>query len=368
MIPDFHPAARPIKAMVDLRALAHNLAVARDLAAPAGVYAVVKANASGHGVSRVLPALAAADGLALVELETAIYLRALAWRKPILLLEGFFDARELPVMAEHAFATVVHHESQVSALCAARLERRLDVFLKVNTGMNRLGLPVAGIAQVVSRLRGSGAVRTLTLMTHFASADEQDGLREPLALFRTVAAQFDLPVSLANSAGVIRYREVGGDVVRPGIMLYGSSPFAARTGGAARLGLRPVMSLRSRIIAVQSLEAGARVGYGGTHRAEHPERIGIVACGYADGYPRHAPGGSPVEVAGVRTRLVGRVSMDMLAVDLTGLPEAQVGAPVELWGSALPVDDVAASAGTIGYELLCGVTQRVPFEVTGLTP
>ncbi|MBP8294733.1 MAG: alanine racemase [Burkholderiales bacterium] len=368
MIPAFHPAARPIKAMLDLRALAHNLAVARALASPARTYAVVKANAYGHGVSRVLPGLAAADGLALLELETAIYLRALAWRKPILLLEGFFDARELPVMAEHGFATVVHHESQVHALCAARLERRLDVFVKVNTGMNRLGLPPADIAQVVSRLRGCGAVRTLTLMTHFASADEPGGLREPTALFRTVAAQFDLPVSLANSAGVIRYREVGGDVVRPGIMLYGSSPLATQAGSAASLGLRPVMSLCSRIIAVQSLEPGDRVGYGGAHRAERPERIGIVACGYADGYPRHAPDGTPVEVAGVRTRLIGRVSMDMLAVDLSGLPEAQVGAPVELWGSALPVDDVAASAGTIGYELLCGVTQRVPFEVTGLTP
>jgi alanine racemase len=368
MIPVFHPAARPIKAIVDLGALAYNLALARDLAEPARVFAVVKANAYGHGLSRVLPALAAADGLALLELESAIYLRALGWRKPILLLEGFFDGGELPVIAEHGFATVVHHEAQVEALCAARLERRLDVFVKVNTGMNRLGLPAGRIAQTVSRLRGSEAVRTLTLMTHFASADEPDGLPEPMSLFRRVAEQFDLPVSVANSAGVIRYREVGGDVVRPGIMLYGASPFATQEGTAARLGLKPVMSLCSRIIAVQSLQPGDRVGYGGAYRAERIERIGIIACGYADGYPRHAPGGTAVQVAGERTRLVGRVSMDMLAVDLTGLPAAQLGAPVELWGAALPVDEVAASAGTIGYELLCGVTQRVPFEVTGLTP
>jgi alanine racemase len=368
MIPVFRPAARPIKAMVDLGALAHNLALARALAAPARVFAVVKANAYGHGLSRVLPALAAADGLALLELESAVYLRALAWRKPILLLEGFFDRSELPVMVEHGLATVVHHEEQVEALCAARLERGLDVHLKVNTGMNRLGLPPARVAQAVSRLRGSAAVRTLTLMTHFAAADAPDGLLDPVMLFRRVAEQFDLPVSLANSAGVLRYAEVGGDVVRPGIMLYGSSPFATMAGSAGRLGLKPVMSLRSRIVAVQSLEPGALVGYGGTYRAERRERIGIVACGYADGYPRHAPTGTPVYLDGKRTRLVGRVSMDMIAVDLNELPAAQVGTPVELWGAALPVDEVAASAGTISYELLCGVTQRVPFEVSGLTP
>ena len=368
MLPVFHPAARPIKAVVDLGALAYNLALARGLAEPARVFAVVKANAYGHGLSRVLPALAAADGLALLELESAIYLRALGWRKPILLLEGFFAAGELPVIAEHGLSAVVHHEAQVEALCVARLDRRIDVFVKVNTGMNRLGLPVGRIAQTVSRLRGSNSVRSLTMMMHFAAADEPDGLSEPLALFRAIAGKFDLPVSLANSAGVIRYGEVGGDIVRPGIMLYGASPFATAAGTAARLGLRPVMSLRSRIIAVQSLEPGARVGYGGAYRAGHAHRIGIVACGYADGYPRHAPEGTPVDVAGVRTRLVGRVSMDMLSVDLSPVPAAQPGTAVELWGAAVPVDAVAAGAGTIGYELLCAVTQRVPFEVTGLTP
>lgn len=368
MIPAFNPAARPLKAVVELGALAHNLALARQLAMPAKVFAVVKANAYGHGLARVLPALAAADGLALLELESAIYLRALGWRKPVLLLEGFFDASELPVLAEYGFATVVHHDAQVEALCAARIGRGLDIFLKVNTGMNRLGLAPGRIARAVSRLRAASAVGTLTLMTHFACAESPDGLHEPMSLFRDVAKQFDLPVSLANSAGVIRYAEVGGDVVRPGIMIYGASPFAPEEGTAARLGLRSVMSLQSRIIAVQLLRPGDRVGYGGAYRAERHERIGIVACGYADGYPRHAPEGTPVQVAGERTRLIGRVSMDMMAVALTGLPDAQLGAPVELWGSALPVDEVAASAGTIGYELLCGVAQRVPFEVTRVTP
>jgi len=368
MIPVFQPAARPIKAVVNLGALAHNLARARQLAAPAKVYAVVKANAYGHGLSRMFPALAGADGLALLELEAAIYLRALGWRKPILLLEGFFDGRELEAFAEHGFATVVHHEAQIEALAATQIRRSLDVFVKINTGMNRLGFAEDRVANAVSRLRGLACVRTLTLMTHMASADLPDGLHEPMARLRRVAGQFDLPVSIANSAGVFRYGEVGGDIVRPGIMLYGASPFGMPDGLPARLGLLPVMSLQSRIIATQQLESGDRVGYGGAYRAEQGGRIGVVACGYADGYPRHAPGGTPVVVNGRRTRIVGRVSMDMITVDLSGLPDVSEGAAVELWGESIPVDEVAAAAGTIGYELLCGVTQRVPFEVAGLNP
>ena len=366
MTPVFHPTARPIRAIVDLAALAHNLASARQLSHPAKVFAVVKANAYGHGLVRVLPALAAADGLATLELEAAIYLRALGWRKPILMLEGFFDASELPVFAEHGLSTVVHHEAQVRALGASRLPRLLDVYIKLNSGMNRLGFASDDVAHVVSRLRGSGSVRTLTLMSHFAAADEPDGVAEPLSAFRAVAGQFDLPVSLANSAGVLRYSEVGGDVVRPGIMLYGASPVASVS--AATLKLRPVMTLKSAIIAVQTLKPGDRVGYGGAYRAAAHERIGIVACGYADGYPRQAGAGTPVDVGGMRTHLAGRVSMDMLAIDVTHIPSAEAGTPVELWGNAVAVDDVAAASGTIGYELLCRITQRVPFEVTGLTP
>ena len=368
MIPVFQPAARPIKAVVNLAALAHNVARAKTLAGPAHVFGVVKANAYGHGLSRVLPALAGADGLALLELEAAIYLRALGWRKPILLLEGFFDARELDTITEHGLAIVVHREAQIDALATFGGDRRIDVSVKINTGMNRLGLPPSRVAHALSRLRALGCVRTLTLMMHFASADEPDGIAGPLALFRSIAGEYDLPVSIANSAALFRYRDVGGDVVRPGIMLYGASPFSTEAGTAVRLGLRPVMSLRSRIIAVQQVERGDRIGYGGTHRIEKSGRIGVVACGYADGYPRHAPTGTPVVVEGRRVPLVGRVSMDMITVDLTQLPEAGEGADVELWGDALPVDEVARAAGTISYELLCGVTQRVPFEVTGLGP
>lgn len=364
MIPVFQPAARPIKAVIDLSALAHNVALAKQRSHPAKVFAVVKANAYGHGLARVLPALGGADGLALIELEAAIWLRALGWRKPILLLEGFFGAAELAVFAEHRLSCVVHHESQVRALAGATIAHALDVFIKVNTGMNRLGFAMPEVAHVVSRLRGSKAVRSLTLMTHFASADELDGIEEPLARFRAVADQFDLPVSLANSAGVLRYGEVGGDIVRPGIMLYGASP---STTPVSLLKLKPVMALRSALIAVQHLVPGDRVGYGGTYLAASERRIGIVACGYADGYPRQATERTPIDVGGMRTHPVGRVSMDMIAVDITHIPQATAGTPVELWGPSIPVDDVAASAGTIGYELLTKVTQRVPFEVTGLT-
>ena len=365
MIPVFHPSARPIKAVVDLSALAHNVAVARQRAHPAKVFAVVKANAYGHGLARVLPALCGADALALIELEAAIWLRALGWRKPILLLEGFFSAAELDSHAEHSLSCVVHHESQVRALADASLPRALDIFIKVNSGMNRLGFAPDSVAHVVTRLRGSKSVKSLTLMTHLASADELDAIAEPLARFREIAARFDLPVSLANSAGVLRYAEVGGDVVRPGIMLYGASP---STAPVALLGLKPVMTLQSALIAVQHLVAGDGVGYGAGYRATKAGRIGIVACGYADGYPRQANDRTPVEVGGVTTRPVGRVSMDMIAVDITHIPHADVGTPVELWGQKIAVDEVAASAGTIGYELLTRVTQRVPFEVTGLTP
>jgi alanine racemase len=368
MIPVFHPLARPIKAVVNLAALAHNVARAKSLASPARIYAVVKANAYGHGLSRILPALSAADGLALLELESAIYLRALGWTKPILLLEGFFDGSELVSFAEYGFSTVVHNEAQVETLAATPIERRIDVFLKVNTGMNRLGLKPSRVAHAITRLRSVPAVRTLTLMTHLASADEPDGIGDPVKRFRTIAERFDLPVSIANSAGVFRYHEIGGDVARPGIMLYGSSPFAARGVTAADLGLRPVMNFVSRVIAVLTLTPGDRIGYGGAWQAERDMRIGVVACGYADGYPRQAPSGTQVAVDGRRVPIVGRVSMDMITIDLTDVPDAVEGAAVELWGDAIPVDDVATAAGTIGYELLCRVTQRVPFEVTGLTP
>jgi len=326
------------------------------------VLAVVKADAYGHGLARVLPALAEADGLALLELDAAIRLRDARYARRILLLEGFFDPRELAEIAGARIAIVVHDLAQVAMLERAKLERPLEVFVKINSGMNRLGLAPSEVVPVCERLARAPTVAALRLMTHFARADEDDGVADALATFESACRNLPYPRSLANSAGVFRHAEVGGEIVRPGIMLYGATPFAYRT--AESLGLQPVMTLRSRLIAVRELAADDSVGYGGAYTATRPHRLGVVACGYADGYPRHAPNGTPVLVCGRRARIAGRVSMDMITVDLTDVPEARVGSPVVLWGEGLPVDDVAAAASTIGYELLCALAPRVPVVTT----
>jgi alanine racemase len=259
-------------------------------------------------------------------------------------------------------ATVIHGEDQVRMLEEASLARPLEVFVKINTGMNRLGVGAADVRTLIERLTHCDSVAVIRLMTHFARADDDDGIQEQLAVFESACMGLQYPRSLANSAGVVRYAEVGGDIVRPGIMLYGASPFAWMSAEA--IGVAPVMTLRSGIIAVQELKAGDAVGYGGAYVAAEPQRLGVIACGYADGYPRHAPNGTPVLVCGKRVPMAGRVSMDMLTVDLRDVPEARVGSPVVLWGEGLPVDEVAAAAGTVGYELLCAVAPRVPFVVS----
>jgi alanine racemase len=356
--------ARPLLAQLSLPALRANLARARELAPNAEVLAVVKADAYGHGLMRVLPALEDADGLALVEIDVAIALRAAGYARRILLLEGFFTADELPEIAERRIAVVVHSEAQLRMLERSRLRKPIEVFIKINTGMNRLGIAPSDIVRTVERLNNCAAVAVLRLMTHFARADEDQGIREPLGVFNAACRGMPYPRSLANSAGVVRYDEVGGEIVRPGIMLYGASPWSAES--AESIGVRPVMTLRSEIIAVQALGAGECVGYGGSYTATRACRIGVVACGYADGYPRLAPYGTPVLVHGKKARIAGRVSMDMLTVDITELPEATVGSPVVLWGEGLPVDDVARAASTVGYELLCAVAPRVPFIVSNI--
>lgn len=356
--------ARPLYAQINVAALRGNLARVRDQAPGAQVLAVVKANAYGHGLLRVLPGLDDADGLALVELEAACLLRDQRYSRRILLLEGFFTADELPEFSRRRLATVVHDEGQVRALEASILERPLEVFIKVNAGMNRLGFRPGKVADVCRRLASSPAVAALRLMMHFARADEDDGVAESLAEFERACKGLPYPRSLANSAGIIRYAEVGGDVVRPGIMLYGATPLPYDT--AEMLGLRPAMTLRSALIGVQDVRPGEAVGYGGTYVAARAQRIGVIAGGYGDGYPRHAVNGTPVLVCGKRVRLAGRPSMDMLTVDLSDVPEATVGSPVVLWGEGLPVDEVASAAATVGYELLCAVAPRVPFVTSEL--
>jgi alanine racemase len=357
--------ARPIQARIDLSALENNLQVARRATA-SRLMSVIKADGYGHGLLRVAEALAATDGYALLDIQDAVCLREAGFRQAILLLEGFFNAEELPVIAEHDLSCVIHSPWQVAMLDGYPGAGTLDVWLKVNTGMNRLGFAPQQVAQVMEKLRRHRAVRGITLMTHFANADEARGVAEPLALFNEIAAPYRIARSLANSAALLRYPATHADWVRPGIMLYGASPFAHESGGdvsAQQLGLKPAMTLSSRIIATQQLRAGDEVGYGALFRAEHAMRIGIVACGYADGYPRSAQNGTPVLVDGQRTGTLGRVSMDMLYVDLSNLPQADIGSCVVLWGEGMPIEEVARAAGTVSYELMCALAPRVPVVV-----
>lgn len=350
--------SRPLRATISLSALRHNLGVARRHAPRSRIMAVIKANGYGHGMLRAARGLEGADGFAVLNLSEAVALREAGSTQTILLLEGFFSADELPLLAEHRIASVVHCGEQLEMLESSGLPVRLEVFFKINSGMNRLGFRPEDAAAMLQRLRACGAVGKTTLMTHFACADEAQGIAAQLAVFGDATAGLDLPVSLANSATVLRYPQAHGDWVRPGIMLYGASPVADRS--ADGLGLKPAMTLESRLIATQELKTGDAVGYGGTFCANQATLVGIVACGYADGYPRHAPTGTPVLVDGIRTRTLGRVSMDMLMVDLTSIPGAGIGSAVTLWGDGMPVDEVAAAAGTISYELLCALAPRVP--------
>lgn len=353
---------RPIQARISIGAMAHNLRVARSHAGATRVFAVVKANAYGHGLSRARRALAAADGFAVLTLEEAANLRLMGVDQPILLLEGFFGVDEIATCAELDLWPVLHHPAHLDWLQQQPPARPLQVFLKFDSGMHRLGFPLADHAAIVARARSLSAVAGITLMTHFAQADETVGVDWQLHPFLRELSAYGLPWSSANSAALLRYPQTLGDWARPGLMLYGASPFADLS--AEQLGLRPAMTLRSEIISVQALQAGEGVGYGQLFRADRPMRVGVVACGYADGYPRHALTGTPVLVDGHLSRTLGRVSMDMLCVDLGECPEAGVGSSVVLWGEGLPVDTVAAAAGTSSYELLCALAARVPVEET----
>ena len=361
---------RPIEALIHTDALAHNLARARAAAPDAKVWAVIKANAYGHGIERVFEGLRGADGFALLDLTEAERIRACGWRGPVLLLEGAFEARDLELCSRLNLWHVVHASEQIDWLAAHKTHQPHRVFLKLNSGMNRLGFTPAAFRSAWARLNALPQVDEISLMTQFSDADapleQSRGIAHQVAVFE--AAVGDLPGerSLANSAAILRHK-LRSDWVRAGILSYGSAPdYPAHD--IAHWGLQPTMTLRSRLIAVQSLQAGDSVGYGSSFTADGPLRIGIVACGYADGYPRHCATGTPVLVDGVRTRTIGRVSMDMLAVDLTPTPVAGIGSEVTLWGhgpqgSMLPIDEVARAAGTIGYELMCALAQRVPVRV-----
>lgn len=364
---------RPILASISQNALRHNLAMVNKCAPNSKVMAVIKANGYGHGLLNVAHALNSADGFAVLGLNEAIELREAGFKQVILLLEGVFDAQELSTVAALGVNVVVHSTPQIDMLERANLIKPIHIHLKVNTGMNRLGFTPKDFLAAFQRVNACKNVTGITLMTHFATADEDVGIASALQLFRqttqAVMRDVNYPVSLANSAAILRYPEAHTDWVRSGIMLYGSSP----VGGvpASHFGLKPVMNLTSEIISVQTLQVGDSVGYGRLFTASKTTRVGIVACGYADGYPRHAgqyPAGDtvkpvPIAVCGKMTKTLGRVSMDMLFCDLTDIPEANIGAPVEMWGNQVSVDTVAEASGTVSYELLCAVAPRVPIKV-----
>ena len=358
---------RPIQALIHPGALAHNLAQARARAPDARVWAVVKANAYGHGIERVFGALRGADGFALLDLDEAQKLRALGWRGPILLLEGVFEPRDLELCSRLQLWHVVHSEQQIDWLARHKTQAPHRVFLKMNSGMNRLGFSAAALRSAWARLGALPQVDEVSLMTHFSDADGPRGVARQMAAFQAATHDLAGEQCLSNSAAVLRHAGLTSDWVRAGILLYGSAPDHP-DHDAAHWGLQPAMTLRSQLIATQQLQPGDTVGYGSQFTASAPLRIGIAACGYADGYPRHAGSGTPVLVNGVRCSTVGRVSMDMLAVDLSPVPAAQPGSEVTLWGhgphgSLLGIDAVAQAAGTIAYELMCALAQRVPVQL-----
>ncbi len=362
---------RPIEALIHADALAHNLARARARVPDARVWAVVKANAYGHGIERVFQALRGADGFALLDLDEAARLRALDWRGPILLLEGCFEPRDLELCSRLNLWHAVHCEQQIDWLSRHKTHQPHRVFLKLNSGMNRLGFTPAAFRGAWSRLNALPQVVEISLMTHFADADGPQGIARQVAVFEQTTRDLPGERSLSNSAALLRHPGQASDWVRAGILCYGSAPDFPHHD-SRHWGLQPAMTLRSRLIGIQALQAGDSVGYGSRWTATQPTRIGIVACGYADGYPRHAGTDTPVLVDGVRTGTVGQISMDMLAVDLTPVPAAQIGSEVTLWGrgpkfaqdgSQLAIDDVAHAAGTIGYELMCALAPRVPVRL-----
>lgn len=358
--------SRPARVTVNLDHLRHNLDVARRYAAGARVLAMVKADAYGHGAVPAARALAPhADGFGVSSLEEAVRLREAGIAARILLVAGCFAAGELAEAARHDLQIAVHDDWQLRALLAARLPRPLGVWLKIDTGMHRLGFAPEAVAAVHGRLARSANVAGIRLMTHFARADTpDDGFNvHQQRRFACAAAGLAGDRSLANSAALVALPESRSDWVRPGILLYGVNPFVAPHPVAAQL--KPVMTLASRLLAVRTLAAGESTGYGGDWVAPAPTAVGIAAMGYGDGYPRHAPTGTPVLVRGRRTRILGRVSMDLVAVDLQPVAGAAAGDEVVFWGEGLPAWEVARHAGTIAYELFTGINPRVPVRHLG---
>lgn len=353
--------SRAARVSISRSALKHNLQRVRESAPKSRVIVVVKANGYGHGMARVAKALDAADGFGVASFEEALMLRDAGFQKTTVLLEGFFEASELTRIQLHKFEPVIHHESQVEILeqTSKPIGQRMNVWLKVDTGMHRIGFSVEKVARVWKQLSENSLIGDIKLMTHLANADDRQDkyTLTQVQRFEKINNQYRVPASMANSAGILAWPQTHKNFVRPGIMLYGATPFNEGTGLDERL--KPVMTLSTKLIAVNRFKKGDPVGYGGEWKCPVAMPVGVAAIGYGDGYPRHAPTGTPVLVNGKRAALIGCVSMDMICIDLRGQPHAKVGDPVILWGEGLPVEEIARSATTIAYELLCNVAQRV---------
>jgi alanine racemase len=355
---------RAARATIDTAALSANLGVVRTIAPASKVMAVIKANAYGHGIVPVAMALADADSFAVARLEEARAIREAGLKHPIVLLEGVFHPDQMELASALNLELVVHCPEQLVMLQQLDRRHRFSVWLKIDTGMNRLGFPVTDVPEATRKLRDCHAVEDkLRFMTHLSSAEEtnESTTTDQINNFSRVMEGINEERSIANSAGVIAWPESHADWVRPGLMLYGVSPLRDQT--ALDLRLRPAMTLTSELIAIKTVPAGSHVGYGGQWVAQEETRLGVAAIGYGDGYTRHLGDGTPVVVAGQPAVLVGRISMDLITIDLRRAPSAQVGDEVLLWGGSLPVEGLARAAGTIPYEMLCGVTQRVAMTV-----
>lgn len=356
--------SRPTYMTIDLAALQHNLKRVHQLASERFVIAMVKANAYGHGIVRVANALSKADAFGVASLEEGVMLREAGIIKPILLMEGLFSPEELAEAEHHHFTIVVHHLACLEMLEQAKVKSPFSVWLKINTGMNRLGFDPHEVTNIYQRLQNTTSVKKpIGLMTHFAQADntKNHATQLQIELFNQLTSSFAGPRSLANSAGILAWPNAYGDWVRPGLMLFGASPFPNKVG--LDHDLRPVMTLQSRIITITQVEKNGKVGYGGTWTAPEEMKIGIVGVGYGDGYPQFAKNGTPVLVNQKETQIVGRVSMDMLAIDLRQLPQARIGDVVTLWGEGLPVERVAHHNNTSAYEILTRMTPRPKVEI-----
>ncbi|MBQ4813739.1 alanine racemase [Pseudoalteromonas luteoviolacea] len=351
-------------AEIDINALRHNLAIVKEMAPSAKVMAVLKANAYGHGLVKIAQCLEGADAFAVARIDEALALRAGGLTKPIILLEGFFAPSDLPILLANNFETVVHDENQLAAIEACQLDAPISVWLKIDTGMHRLGIEPHQFEQFYARLKQSPNVKADTkLMTHFPCADDlnNDFTTQQIAAFTALVKERDEALCLANSAGIIGWPDAHFDWVRSGLMLYGVSPMLNCTG--VDHALKPVMRLKTRVIAIKHVVCGDRIGYGGRWTCEKDTTLAVVAMGYGDGYPRHAKEGTPVVIKGQRYGIVGSISMDMISVDIgCDSDQIRVGDEVEMWGPNLPVEEIADCADTIPYELLCNITPRVSYD------